>query len=93
MTDGDASNGVRVTNAEIYRLQLETNGRVTSVQQTIREVVLPRLETHETRINSKADGEALKATNARVATLELRLYAIGAGLVAAVIGGKGLGIL
>lgn len=76
MTD-EHTNGVRVTNAEIYKLLLEVNGRARSVQQTVEQVVLPRLDVNEKNIDR----------------LELRLYAITSGLIAAALGANQLGLI
>lgn len=90
-------NGVRVTNADIYALLLETNRRVGSVEQTIRETLRPSIDRHEERLNSmdraKADRELVAEQRGRIATLEMRVYAIIGGLIAALFGAKGLGIL
>ena len=89
----EPANGVRVTNAEIYRLLLEANGRVSSVQQTMEQVVLPTLTNHAAALDRKAEKDALSATDGRVQAIQMRVYAITSGLVAAVLGAKGLGIL
>lgn len=89
--------GVRVTNADIYRLLLDTNGRVASVEQTVRETLRPGLDRALARIESleknKADKEAVTDIRGRTAALEMRVYAIVSGLIAALFGAKGLGIL
>lgn len=77
MTDHEPTNGVRVTNAEIYKLLLEVNGRARSVQQTVDQVVLPRLSANEKEIDR----------------MRMQLYAISSGLIAALLGAKQLGIL
>lgn len=91
------ANGVRVTNAEIYRLLLDTNARVASVDQTVRDVLKPGLESALEKARrldqEKADAADLAKAQTRLERIELRMYAIVSGLVAAVVGGKGLGIL
>lgn len=95
--DGPGTNGVRVTTADIYSLLTETNRRVMSVEQTVRETLRPSLDRHEERLNAlaqaKADREAVAEQRGRIATLEMRVYAIIGGLVAALFGAKGLGLL
>lgn len=95
--DGPGTNGVRVTTADIYALLTETNRRVMSVEQTVRETLRPRLDRHEERldamIQAKADREQVVDIRDRTATLEMRVYAIIGGLVAALFGAKGLGLL
>ena len=89
--------GVRVTNADIYKLLLDTNARAASVEQTIRETLKPGLEDVCARIKNleehKADKATVEKNVGRVAALEMRVYAIMSGLIAAVMGAKGLGIL
>lgn len=70
-------NGVRITNQAIYDLVLELKGDVKSVKQTMNEVVLPEQTT----------------TRMRLDRLEMRVYAITAGLLAAAGIGKGIGLL
>lgn len=91
-TDNESTIGVRVSNAEIYRLLLDTNHRVGSVEQTIREVVLPDMVDQREALKSKAEKEALEGVATRVSALEIRVYSILAGLIAALIGAKELGI-
>ena len=97
MPDEPQVNGVRVTNADIYQLLLETNRRVGSVEQTVRESLRPSIDRHEERIaaldREKADRELLAEQRGKIATLEMRVYAIIGGLVAALFGAKGLGLL
>lgn len=93
----NGTNGVRITNAQIYSLLQETNGRVNSVQQTVKEVLHPGLNTALARIDSlekaKADREMVTEVKGRTTALEMRVYAIIGGLLAALGAGKGLGIL
>ena len=97
MPDEPHHNGVRVTNADIYNLLLETNRRVHAVEQTVRETLRPSVDRHEERLNAldreKADREAVVEQRGRIATLEMRVYAIVGGLIAALFGAKGLGLL
>lgn len=97
MPDHEATNGVRVTTAQIYNLLQETNGRVTSVQQTVTEVLKPKLDRHDAFIDAlrenKADRKELAETDGRLATVEMRVYAILAGLIAALGGLKLTGIV
>ena len=90
-------NGVRVTTGDIYTLLLETNRRVGSVEQSLRETLRPTIDRHEERLNAmdraKADKEQVLDLRGRTATLEMRVYAIIGGLVAALFGAKGLGLL
>jgi hypothetical protein len=90
------TNGVRVTNAEIYQLLLETNRRVGSVEQTMRETLKPGLDDARARITSletnKADREIVVKTEGRLEKVEMRVYALLAGLIAALLGAKQLGI-
>lgn len=89
--------GVRITNQDIYNLLLETNRRVSSVEQTVRETLRPSIDRHQERLDAldrvKADRDAVIEQRGRVATLEMRVYAIIGGLVAALFGAKGLGLL
>lgn len=91
------ANGVRVTNAEIYRLLLDTNARIAAVDQTVREVLKPGLDEAkmlaERLAAEKASASDLARAQTRLERIELRMYAIVSGLVAAVVGGKGLGLL
>lgn len=73
----DPSNGVRVTNSAIYEKLLTVEREVHSVKQTQSEVITPTLNRHQLRIDR----------------LELRIYAILAGVIAAAAGAKGLGLL
>lgn len=95
-TSNGNGNGVRITNAQIYTLLQETNARVNSVQQTVKEVLYPGLHRVVGRVDAlekyKADTSALSKTEGRLATVEMRVYAIVAGLVAAFAGGKGIGL-
>lgn len=97
MTDHNADGSVRITNQKIYELLLDTRGDVSRVAQTMREVMKPGLETAKADIrhlsNTKADRTELAKTDGRLLTVEYRVYAIVAGLIAAFVGGKGLGIL
>ena len=95
MTD-DSTNGVRVTNAEIYRLLLDTNSRVASVEQSVRDVLKPGLDDARARITSletnKADQAIVVKTEGRVEKIEMRVYALLAGLIAAFLGANQLGV-
>lgn len=97
MSDETPSNGVRITNVQIYTLLQETNGRVNSVQQTVKEVLHPGLDRVVARVDSlekhKADTESVAKTEGRLATIEMRVYAILAGLVAAFAGARGIGLV
>lgn len=73
-------NGVRVTNAEIYQLLRAVEKKVDSVEQSVTETIKPQLKDQGDRIDS----------------LEFRVFAILAGLSAAVItalGAKGAGLI
>lgn len=87
----------RVTLAEIYRLLIDTNYRVASVDQTVRDVLKPGLEAQQQTVaqlaKEKADAAALVALQRRVEKVELRMYAVVSGIIAAFVGGKGFGIL
>lgn len=88
---------VRVTNADIYRELLDQGRKIDRVDQTVRDVLKPGLETAKADIGSlkehKADKVDVTATNGRVAQLEMRVYAIMSGLVAALIGLKQIGVI
>jgi hypothetical protein len=73
----EPSNGVRVSNQDIYQTLLAVQREVHSVKQTQSEVITPTLSDHSRRLDS----------------LELRMYAIIAGLVAALAGAKGIGLI
>lgn len=91
------SNGVRVSNADIYQLLLQTNREVALAQQTIREMILPTIVRHEGDIDilgrDKADGSRLTEAQARLDRLEIRVYGIMAGLVAAMLGASRIGLI
>lgn len=97
MTEDAHSGGVRITNKDIYDLLLGVNTRVGSVEQTIRDLVRPSLDRHDERIHAlereKADMAALVKTDGRLEKVEMRVYAILSGLLAAIGAAKGLGIL
>lgn len=99
MSDGaeHAGNGVRITNADIYRLVSDTRERVQLLDQTVRDVLRPGLESAIARLDAmdkiKADKETLAEAKTRIATIEMRVYAIMSGLVAAGIGGRALGVI
>ena len=93
----DAENGsVRVSNADIYRLLLDTDKKVDSVKQTVEDVLRPRLDSVAKKAaelaKEKADKQALDRAEARLEKVEVRLYAIVSGLIAAIVGAKGIGI-
>lgn len=97
MPDEPQVNGVRVTNAEIYQLLMSVDRRVGSVEQSIKETLRPSIDRHEERISAldreKADRELLSEQRGQIRVLEMRVYAIIGGLVAALFGAKGLGLL
>ena len=97
MPDDHQVNGVRVTTYDIYQMVSKTDRNVVSVKQTIEEVIRPAIQRHETRLNEmdreKADRDLVDEVRSRTATLELRTYAIIGGLIAALFGAKGLGLL
>lgn len=96
MTDNDG-NAVRVTNADIYRELLAQGRKLDRVASKVEDVLKPGLDGALASIeglkNLKADKEAMAMTNGRVAQIEMRLYAIVAGLIAAIMGARGLGVL
>lgn len=69
--------GVRISLDTIYQEVRGLHADVKSVKQTVEEVLKPELNDLRTR----------------TASLELRVYAILAGLIAAYGAGKGLGLL
>lgn len=96
MTDHE-NGSVRINNVDIYR-ELTAQGKLLArVAQTIDETLKPGMSTLTVRLENvernKADKEGLVATNGRVEKLELRVYAIMAGLLAALGIGKGVGLL
>lgn len=93
MTEHHPEGGVRVTNAEIYRLLLEANGRVSSVQQTMEQVVMPSLRSHSEAIDRKADKATVAEQGAELSRVRMQVYAITSGLVAAALGANQLGLL
>ena len=98
MSENDPmTNGVKITNRDIYEILVDVRGRVGGVEQTMRQVVEPTLSKHEERLNAiareKADREMVTEVKGRTSILEMRVYAIIGGLVAALFGAKGLGLL
>jgi hypothetical protein len=93
VSEHDATNGVRVASAEIYRLLLEANGRVSSVQQTIEQVVMPTLKRHAAVLDTKAEKSVVEDHEKELERMKVQVWAISAGLIAAGIGAKGLGFL
>lgn len=80
MTEDTHLNGVRVTNGDIYNKLLQVERDVNGVSQRVDEVVLPA----QTKMSERMD------------RVELRVYAILAGLAAAAItaiGAKGIGLI
>lgn len=97
MPDEPQVNGVRITTREIYDLLVKVDGRVGRVEQSISDTLRPSLDRHEERISAldreKADRELLAEQRGQIRVLEMRVYAIIGGLVAALFGAKGLGLL
>lgn len=95
MTTGHETeaNGVRVSNARIYELLLETREAVRNVSQTVAESVAPRLTAHDEQLRHKADSVAVAKLSDRIDRLELRIYAIMSGLIAALLGAYGMGLI
>jgi hypothetical protein len=89
--------GVRVTNRDIYDLLLAVNARVAAVEQTVRESVVPTMERHRVHLAEldriKADAATVALHTTKIERIEMRVYAIVSGLVAAIFGAKGIGIL
>jgi len=97
LTEGDSTpNGVRVSNAQIYDLLMKTRDDVSSVKQTVEDVVKPGLNTALTAVTALTAGKAEKSAVEKIADrldrIELRVYAIFAGIVAAALGAKGVGM-
>lgn len=90
---GEPTVGVTVTLKDIYQLQLETHARVGRIESAMDEYVRPTLRRHEAQLLTKASSAAVDANRSRIASLEVRLYGIVAGLVAALIGANSLGIV
>lgn len=97
MTEAGGTNGVRVTNKDIYELLLGVNSRVASVEQTVRESIVPTIERHRVMLaqieREKADAALVQQHATKIERVEMRVYAIVSGLIAAIFGAKGLGIL
>jgi len=97
MPEPEHPNGVRITNREIFDELTGISRQVASVKQTVERVLEPGLQTALTRIESldknKADKEIVVKTDGRVERIEMRMYAIMSGLIAALLGAKGLGLL
>jgi len=77
LPEHEGTNGVRVTNQAIYDKLVALEQRVASVDQSMTEVVKPTLNEQRLRLDR----------------LEMRVYAILAGLIAAAIGAKGAGLI
>lgn len=97
LNESEHNTAVRITNADIYRLVSDTRERVQSLDQTVRDVLKPGLDSALSRLDAidkaKADKELVVEARGRISTLEMRMYAIVSGLVAALLGGKATGIL
>ena len=91
--EDSVTNGVRITNREIYDLLVRVDGRVAHVESAMKENIRPRLSAVETALTSKADKETVQEARGRIATLEMRVYAIISGLVAAVLGLNAFGVI
>jgi hypothetical protein len=71
------TNGVRVTNQQIYDKLVDVDKRLAGIEVTVEKVIVPTQTSQGLRIDR----------------LELRVYAITAGLLAAAGIGKGIGLL
>ena len=95
MSDGETNsgNGVRITNREIYDLLVRVDSRVGRVEQNLEKVVEPTLTRHDEALKHKAEKTDVAAVSGRTEKLEMRVYAVLAGLIAAVLGLNGMGVI
>lgn len=93
MADGESTNGVRITNREIYDLLVKVDNRAARLEQNIEKVVEPTLARHDEALKHKADKDAVEKIAGRTEKLEMRVYAVLAGMVAGVMGLNGLGVI
>jgi hypothetical protein len=97
MTADDTNGSVRITNADIYRLVSDMRDKLNLLDQSVRDSIKPKLETALTRLDaidkSKADKDSVTELRGRLATVEMRIFGVLAGLVAAAIAGRNVGII
>jgi hypothetical protein len=97
MTTDDTNGSVRITNADIYRLVSDMRDKLNLLDQSVRDSIKPKLETALTRLDaidkSKADKDSVTELRGRLATVEMRIFGVLAGLVAAAIAGRNVGII
>lgn len=80
MPDEHITNGVRITNSDIYSKLVAVERDVLSVKQTQEQVILPKLTEHKDRLDK----------------LDFRVYGVVAGLagtVSALIVGRATGLI
>jgi len=88
---------VRITNADIYRLVSDMREKLFLLDQTVRDVMKPGLDSAIARLENldkaKADKDTVTELRGRLATVEMRIFGVLAGLVAAAIAGRNVGII
>lgn len=91
------TNGVRVTNLDIYRELRDLGAIARSVKQSVDETLKPGLETARVDIAKlreyKADKAVVDKVDGEVDKLKLQVYALLAGVIAAVLGANQIGII
>lgn len=93
MAEETNGSSVRITTREIYDLLVRVDARVGRVEQSMEKVVEPTLSKHEEALKHKAEAAALATLAGRTERLEMRVYAVLAGLLAAVLGLNQLGVI
>ena len=98
MSEDSGGNGsVRITNSQIFTELRQMRDEVRGLKQSMDETLKPQIGELRSDVRSlgtlKADRVEVEKISGRTEKLEMRVYAVLAGLIAAIAGLNGIGII